>query len=108
MEEDEDEVEEADRRLMTTWTVRKVVKELMSEEIDAKIKEENPSLVAGGPGYIQLYQSCWSQVEEGLSTAKRLEFQKLATKWNREGADHKVQAKCVISTKTSSSMILSS
>jgi hypothetical protein len=96
--EDDDEVEGADRRLMTTWTVRKVVKELMSDEIDARIKRKNPNVVAGTAGYIQLYQSCWTQVEAGLSQAKRLELERLAAKWNREGTDHVVQARCVVLT----------
>jgi hypothetical protein len=95
--EDDDVVEEGDRRLMTTWTVRKVVKELMSDEIDTRIKKRNPNLVAGSQGYIQLYQACWSEVEEGLSKAKRLELQNIAVKWNKKGADHKVQARCVLS-----------
>jgi hypothetical protein len=83
---------------MTTWTVRKVVKELMSDDIDAKIKRKNPNLVAGTAGYIQLYQSCWTQVEAGLSHAKKLELERLAAKWNREGTDHAVQARCVVLT----------
>jgi hypothetical protein len=96
--EDDDEVEGADRRLKTTWTVRKVVKELMSDEIDAKIKRKNPNLVAGTAGYIQLYQLCWSEVDEGLTPAKRIELETLAAKWNREGTDHTVQARCVVLT----------
>jgi hypothetical protein len=97
LKRDDDVLEEGDRRLMTTWTVRKVVKELMSDEIDARIKKKNSNLVAGSQGYIQLYQACWSQVEEGLSKEKRLELQNLALKWNKEGADYKVQARCVSS-----------
>ena len=69
----------------------------MSDEIDARIKKKNPNLVAGSRGYIQLYQACWSEVEEGLGKAKRLELQRLALKWNKEGADYKVQARYVSS-----------
>jgi G:T/U-mismatch repair DNA glycosylase len=96
-EDEDDEGEGADKCLMTTWTVRKVVKEMMNDEIDAKIKEEDPNVVAGSAGYIQLYQYCWSQVEKGLSDAERLKLDKLAAKWNREGTNHVVQARCVVS-----------
>jgi hypothetical protein len=106
--EEEDGVDVGDRRLMTSWTVRKVVKEVLGDEIDARIKKKNPNCVAGTAAYIQLYQSCWSEVHKGLSAERRREFEQMALKWNKEGTDRGVQARSVVRKLCDTQLLISS
>ena len=94
---DKEDVEDSDKRILTTWTVRKIVKELMEDEIDAVIKQRDPNCRAGTKDYIKLYQRAWTEVEKGLSEEKRREYENLAEEWNREGTTLAVKARLVIS-----------
>jgi hypothetical protein len=92
---DKEDVEDSDKRVITTWTVRKIVKELMEDDIDAVIKRKNPNCRAGTKDYIMLYQAAWTQVEKGLSQDKRREYEQMAQEWNRDGTTLAVKARLV-------------
>ena len=95
--DDKEDVEDSDKCMVTTWTVCKIVKELMEDDINAIIKQQNPNCHAGTKDYIMLYQRAWTEVEKGLSEEKRREYEKLVEEWNREGTTLAVKARLVIS-----------
>jgi len=84
--------------LSTSWTVRTIVHHLHYAEIDALIKKKEPGCSAGDRNYIPLFQKCWSEVTANIGKKKTQEYEQLAAKWNKEGADAGVKAKWVLSS----------
>jgi hypothetical protein len=84
-----------DARSAMTWTVRKVVKEQMSDEVDALVLEKDPRATRGSKNYLTLVQDCLTEVIEGLSKEKVKEFADLADLRNTVGVDPDLKAKSV-------------
>ena len=82
-----------DARLVTTWTVRKVVKEQHSAELNALVLQLDPTALPGTKGYMRHVQPCLTQMVKGLSEAEVREFAALAEEWNEAGVDMEKQAK---------------
>lgn len=85
----------ADGRASTTWTVHKLVKELMPDAIADIIAQDYPEHVSGTKEYFGIYPKCWSKAVKALSEEKTLELQELADKQNSEGVADSVKAKPV-------------
>jgi hypothetical protein len=84
-----------DGRSALAWTVRKVVREKMSDEVDALVLEQDPGAKRGSKDYLTLVQDCITTVIEGLSKEKLKEFSDLADLRNAEGVDVDLKAKWV-------------
>jgi hypothetical protein len=82
-----------DARLATTWTVRKVVKEKMSAELNALVLQQDSAALPGTKGYMRYVQKCLTGLVKGLSEAEQREFAALAHEWNIAGVDMDKQAK---------------
>jgi hypothetical protein len=75
------------------WDLRRVVKEMMDEEIDAEAKRMSNGAKKGDERYLKVYQSAWSEVVESLDEEKREELTELAQIWNEAGPDPELQRK---------------
>jgi hypothetical protein len=84
-----------DGRSALAWTVRKVVREKMSDEVDAVVLAKDPGAKRGTTDYLILVQDCLTSVIEGLSKEKLKEFADLADLRNAEGVDVDLKAKWV-------------
>jgi hypothetical protein len=84
-----------DARSAVSWTVHKVVKEQMSDEVDALVLEKDPRAIRGSKDYLTLVQDCLTEVIKGLSKEKVKEFADLADLWNAVGVDPDLKAKWV-------------
>jgi hypothetical protein len=84
-----------DARAATTWTVRKVVKEAMADELNALILKKDSSAHPGTQGYLTLVQKCLTVLVEGLSPEKKRRFEEVATLRNSVGVEPDLKAKCV-------------
>jgi hypothetical protein len=82
-----------DGRSALAWTVRKVVREKMSDEVDAVVLSKDPGARRGTKDYLTLVQDCLTTVMEGLSEEKLTEFAEIANLRNAEGVDVEIQAK---------------
>jgi hypothetical protein len=70
--------EELPPRLFTKkWTVRRVVEQRMRREINEKIDE-----VPGCRSYLAKYCAACTEVCDGLSDERRVDFERLAEEWN--------------------------
>jgi hypothetical protein len=84
-----------DGRAAMTWTLRKVVKEQMSDEVDALVLKKNPEARRGTKDYLVLVQDCLTTLIDGLSKEKKKELTSLAEEWNSTGVDPDIKAKSV-------------
>jgi len=84
-----------DGRSALTWTLRKVVKEKKSDEVDALVLEKDPAATRGTEGYLTHLQHCITTVIEGLTEEETMEFEDLADQWNAKGVDPDIQARWV-------------
>jgi hypothetical protein len=82
-----------DSRSALAWTVRKVVREKMSDDVDAAILEKDPGAKRGTKDYLMLVQDCLTSVIEGLSKEQLKEYADLADVRNAEGVDVELKAK---------------
>ena len=84
-----------DGRAALNWTLRKVVKEQMSDEVDALVLKKNPDAKRGTKDYLVLVQDCLTTFIDGLSKEKQEELTALAEEWNSMGVDPDIKAKSV-------------
>jgi hypothetical protein len=85
----------ADGRLVTTWTLRKVVKKEMLEEINEVILNKDPLAHPGSVKYLKHLQDSITEVMNGLSKEQVVKFEALVAAWNADGVEPDVQAQYV-------------
>jgi hypothetical protein len=66
------------------WTLRKVVKEKLGQDIDDKVTEMSGA-VSGTPEYLAAYPRAWTHIVDNLSEEEKEKFEELAEKWNKAG-----------------------
>lgn len=81
-----------DGRSALTWTLRKVVKEKFSDEIDALVLKKDPEAKRGSQGYLKIVQDCLTTFINSLSKEVKQEFEDLADQRNAEGVDADLKA----------------
>jgi hypothetical protein len=65
----------------------------MPNDIHDLVTSKAPNVSKGTKEYLGLYPSCWTEVVEGISAEKKLEFENLVDKWNKEGIDEILRPK---------------
>jgi len=85
-----------DGRVATIWTLRKVVKDKMSDELNALILTKDSSAHPGTTQYLTLLQQCLTNLINSLSKERTQEFEDLATLRNSVGVDGDLKAKWVL------------
>jgi hypothetical protein len=84
-----------DSRAVMTWTARKVIKEKMSDELNALVLDVDSEAQPGSKGYLKHVQACLTKLIEGMSEEKVKEFEEEAAVRNSEGVDASLRAKWV-------------
>jgi hypothetical protein len=87
-----------DGRIATNWTVRKVAKEAMSDELNALVLARDSTAHPGTTDYLKHVQDCLTDLVKGLSKKQAQDFAEVAALRNRVGVDPGLKAKWVLPT----------
>jgi hypothetical protein len=84
-----------DSRAVMTWTAHKVIKEKISDELNALLLDMDPEAHPGSKGYLKHVHSCLTELIERLSEEKVKEFEEVAALRDSDGVNAGLKAKWV-------------
>jgi hypothetical protein len=84
-----------DGRAAITWTARRVAKEALSAELDARILTKDSSATRGTGSYLTHHNHCLTELMNGLSEQQVERFEGVAHLRNTVGVDPILKAKYV-------------